>query len=619
VGSVLSGVLQKAANDAMIGTAKVVRGPSIVEFVEASWGLNYKLFPAQRFVLKLFYNLPLEATIPDIVIKDPFSGEVASVFTEVAYLEHLRREGRVSGGVCDPHDIWKTLVLVIGRRGSKSEIAALIAVYETWRLLCLKDPQSYYGLPRGEYIDILCIATEKDQAATIFARAKARFLSCPFFAPFIASDTLSSMRFRTQADIDKNGKKAAPSLRVGFRSSNAKGLRGKGYIVVILDELAYFQDDGLVNAYDVWEAVTPATATFTPKDPKDNRVPIGPSDGRVIAISSPASTVGKFYDLYKVGMDGDVGMLVVQAPTWEINPSVPTSEYAKKFRELKDSFWSEFGAQFVSTVKKWIERAADLADCVFEELRPTARGIPRRPYFVGLDLGLTAGGSGTALSVTHIEDDAVVLDLIDGIRAGEGRFEHRERLDVEEDVIPWFLEVHGRFNVHEGMIDQFNGYMLEQHLHRMGLKQYKAVHVTQDLKSNQYQRFKLMMYDRRVRLYNLPSEANPESEWADYIQELLDLEAKRSGYNIVSVKAPHGKKDDFSDALVRAVWLASERMADLPTSGRWRAEGPIAAAAGGKRAYDALRERVKKVGDPRRDPRLHQRFSRFRGILGPTR
>jgi hypothetical protein len=42
----------------------------IITFAEAQWGLNIKLFPVQRFILKTFYGLPLDDNEKNIIVPD---------------------------------------------------------------------------------------------------------------------------------------------------------------------------------------------------------------------------------------------------------------------------------------------------------------------------------------------------------------------------------------------------------------------------------------------------------------------------------------------------------------------------------------------------------------------
>jgi hypothetical protein len=100
-------------------------------------------------------------------------------------------------------------------------------------------------------------------------------------------------------------------LRVTFKSCIAKGLRGSGNVVVIMDEMAHYQDKGQSSAKDIYDAVTPSTAAFSPKalDEKGQLMPIRKPDGttypvesRIITISSPLNKHGQFYDLYYKAM-----------------------------------------------------------------------------------------------------------------------------------------------------------------------------------------------------------------------------------------------------------------------------------------------------------------------------
>ena len=81
-------------------------------------------------------------------------------------------------------------------------------------------------------------------------------------------------------------KRAEASLEITFKSCVAKGLRGQGNIVIILDELAHFTDgSGQSSADSVYKAITPSISAFTPKDPHDSTTAIGPGEGRIISIS----------------------------------------------------------------------------------------------------------------------------------------------------------------------------------------------------------------------------------------------------------------------------------------------------------------------------------------------
>lgn len=461
-----------------------------------------------------------------------------------------------------------------GLTNHNTTISACIAAYETYKLISKGDPQAYYGLPQSNMIQLISVATDKDQAGLLYQEVSGHFRNCAFFGPYTANNTMSYARFQTPKDIDKYGPyvddpSAKATIKVTFRSCVAKGLRGAGNIVVILDEVAHFTDAGQSSADEVYNAVVPSTSAYSPKDPADRRVPTGPVEARVILISSPLGRQGLFYKMFQIGMGGGTvaeNMLCVQAPTWEVNPTVPASEFEKHYLKDPAVFFTEYGGEFSDRTRGWIESEDDLVACVDKSLRPQVRGLPRKPYYMGLDLGLV--GDGTAVSLGHLDEQGkIIVDLVDQIKAGEGKYIDKERLDFE-DVADWVKDLSEKFYIAEGIFDQWAGIPLEQALAKRGLSQMKAVQMTKNVTSQMFQNFKDMMWDKKLVLYDFPIK--PNENHCSYIQELLELQAQHQTKYITIVEAPNidGKHDDRSDALVRMVWLASNKLSKQVSFGR---------------------------------------------------
>ena len=480
-----------------------------------------------------------------------------------------------------------------GMTNHNTTLSGIFASYEIYRLLNLHNPQGYYGLPNGNRIQIISVATDKDQAGLLFNEVTSHLAKCEYFTPFIANNTQGYIQFRTPYDIDKYGPTARhengkfvsfngkASIRVTFKSCIAKGLRGAGNLVVILDEIAHFQDKGQSSAADIYSAVTPSTAAFSPKNQETGMPIFGsdtPSEARIILISSPLNKTGKFYELFHLAMSkgrGSESLLAIQAPTWEINPTVPTTYYEQKFHSDPMVFMTEHGAEFSDRVRGWIEREVDLMACVDEERRPVETGIPRYPHSMGIDVGLV--DDGTALFITHCEDDRIVLDYHELWQAGVDWRESNphlgsrystdyakglanvERLDFDE-IAEWIVKLSKRFFIADGIFDRWNGLPLEQALHKKGLSQFRSEFFQRDTTSKMYQTVKLLMFDRKLSIYDWPRPDG--SKHSQFIAELLTLQAQQMSKNIVIVAAPDavGHHDDMSDAFVRSVWLSSERL-----------------------------------------------------------
>jgi len=567
---------------------------NILEYIEQSWGIGMKLFPVQRFIVKLYYHLPLDDQDAEaITVTDMFGANVLYKFSEKDYLRYLYNEGRCNIGEQD-HER-RELVLALGRRAGKTSLSGIFASYEVYRLLNLHNPQEYYGLPNGNRIQVTSVATDKDQAGILFNEVTTHLAKCEYFKPFIANNTQSHIQFRTPYDIERYGPTARhqdgkfvsfngkATLRVTFKSCIAKGLRGSGNIIVIMDEMAHYQDQGQSSAKDIYDAVTPSTAAFSPKG--EDGMPMKkasgetyPVESRIITISSPLNKAGKFYDLFHLAMSkgpGSENILAVQAPTWEVNPTLPESYYRQKYHADAAVFMTEHGAQFSDRVRGWIEREEDLVECIDPELRPQVVGVPKYPYQMGVDIGLMEDG--TAIAITCNEGGKVVLAYHEYWKAGVDWREtnphlgssfttpyckllgDQSRLDFDE-IANCIQVLSKRFHITDGLFDRWNGIPLEQALIKMGLSQFKSEYFQRDLASRIYQNTKMLMFDKSLSLYDHPIKQGKKH--SDFVAELLELQAQQMSRNIVVVAAPQtvGHHDDLSDAYVRAVWLTSERM-----------------------------------------------------------
>lgn len=468
-----------------------------------------------------------------------------------------------------------------GMTNHNTTISACIAAYETYKLINKGNPQRYYGLTPSNQIQLISVATGKDQAGLLYQEVSGHFNKCSFFRRYTANNTMSYARFQTPNDIDHFGPysenpKARASIKVTFAACNAKGLRGAGNIVIILDEVAHFVEAGGSSAENVYDAVAPSAAGFTPKDEFGKPVEgkNTPSDGRVILISSPLGKQGLFYKMFEIGKSGGdaaKNMLCIQAPTWEVNPTVSANVFLEAYAKDPNVFFTEFGGEFTDRTLGWMDKPEDLLQCIDPDLKPRSRGEARRPHFVGFDLGLVNDAS--AIAICHLdEQNKVVLDYIGQIKAGEGTYADKERLEFD-DVVNWIYGLSRRFYFAHGMFDMWNAIPLEQGLAKKGLQQLKGEHMTAQLNSQIYQNFKSLLWDKRVRLYDMTDQERAALKERDgkqapdhlpYIEEILQLQAEYKSKYVINVAAPKsaGKHDDMSDALARAVWLASQSISN---------------------------------------------------------
>ena len=608
----LSDIILAAARASKSGDSKPV---DVIEFAESDWGLGredpvsgrgFKLFPIQKIILKAHYGLPLDDNAYGLSLSDPvptnhpdyekiteltgrdnpaartenygyykarikitdWRRENLRYMTEAGYLRYLYEEGRCNIKEVDGER--REMMLSIGRRSGKTLIASVISAYETYKLLLKHDPHGYYGVAPANPIHIVSVATDKEQAGLLYKEVSGHYQGCTFFSPYMAHSTQSFASFQTPRDIEKYGRYvdnplAKASLIVTFKSCIARSVRGMGIIVVIMDEMAHFGDEGQSSADEMYNAIRPATAAYSMKNPADPTDPIGPVESRIIGISSPLGRQGKFYELFQKGMKGGPGaknLLCIEAPTWEVNPTIPSSEFEDAYLKDANVFFTEFGGQFSDRTRGWIEVKQDLYACIDPNRRMVTTPPARMPHFIGIDIGLV--NDWTAVAIGHLENTPdrgpmIVVDYVDRIHAGMGDYEHRERLEFD-DVVEWVYKLSRRFFLAHGIFDQWAGIPFEQAVAKKGLTQLKMEHFTDVKNSEAFKNFKDMMWDKRLILYNGPLK--PGEEHLPYIEELCELQMEQRTKNIVAVhkSGAEGSSDDMSDALIRMVWLASQHL-----------------------------------------------------------
>ena len=539
-----------------------------------------------------------------MIIRDKFNERILFEFTEAEYLKYLYNEGRCNIGYLDDKPR-NELVLIIGRRGTKSTLATWVAAYETYKLLKVNHPQKYYKLLPDAEIHLTCIATSEDQANLLFRQILGYYAQSTYFHRYMNKPTNDRIHIRSRRELDKYGEDGRASIVVKSAACSARGVRGAGNLLVIMDEQAHFVDEkSQSNKSDkaVYDALTPSIAQFG-------------FDGKIINISSPLNKSGLLWDLHNQAMSGAEQILMIQAPSWEINTTLSPQFLKGRYHQDPVTYDCEFGGNFSDRVKAWMPEEY-LRKVIVPELKQKKSGTPRVPHFVGLDIGLKEDG--TAIAISHIESvedpdtgqmvDKIELDYVGQRAAGLPPYEDYDILDFDL-VTNWIQEVCSRFHIYKGMLDQHNGALAAQHLAKKGMPMFDLVHHTRGFNSELFQNFMMLCIDRRLRLFNERPNATEDDE---VIEELLKLQVKQYSKNVISVEAPkvQGHHDDRADAIMRSIWLASEAMKTGAVTGKGNTLGNnryqfIRDA----NQYKMIKARHHNITDNRRDVRNSRRVA----------
>lgn len=267
--------------------------------------------------------------------------------------------------------------LVVGRRGGKSFIVALVAVF----LACFRSYAEH--LAPGERGTVMILAADRKQARVIFRYITALLERVPMLSPLVER--------RTAETVDLSNR-----ISIEVHTSSFRAVRGYTVVAALCDEIAFWRSDESANPdTEILAALRPAMATIP--------------NGLLLCLSSPYARRGALYEAHRDHYGEDGSVLVWQADTRTMNPTVPQSVIDAAYERDPASAAAEYGARFRSDIESFISREAVDA-CVVSgryELPP----VGDRQYVAFVD---PSGGSqdSMTLAVAHREGDKAVLDAV---------------------------------------------------------------------------------------------------------------------------------------------------------------------------------------------------------------
>jgi hypothetical protein len=284
----------------------------------------------------------------------------------------------------EPGALVEEFVGVIGRRGGKSRAISVLVSFVAG--LC-KHP----ALVRGERGVILTIAPDQRQADIVLDYVTAYFEDSPILRQLIEARVARSLRLT-------NG------ITIEVRASDFRNLRGPTYVCAICDESSFFLNDNSVNPdSEILAAIRPGLAT---------------TGGSLFMISSPYARRGELWNAYDrhFGAKGDPAILVAQAASRTMNPSLPQSVVDRAMERDPSSANAEYMAQFRTDIESFISIEAVRA-CLSKNVveRSPKSGLS---YIAFVDPSGGARDSMT-LAIAHLEThrETVTLDHVKEIRA----------------------------------------------------------------------------------------------------------------------------------------------------------------------------------------------------------
>lgn len=300
--------------------------------------------------------------------------------TELAIFKELTGRNEAPSEPCA--EAW----IIAGRRSGKDVKAASIAAYLATIGAEAQDFAQY--LTGGERGVVQLLAVDRDQAQVCLGYLRAMFEQ-PMLARMVKKDTADGVELNNR-------------LAIEITTTDRRRVRGRTVIAVVFDEVAFWRHENSANPDDeVYAAVRPAMATIP--------------GAMLIAISSPYARRGLLWKKHQKHYGKPGRVLVVQAPTWVMNPTLPRDgEFlTQAFEDDPASARAEFGAQFRDDIESFVRREV-VEGAVVTGLME--RGPTTSMSYYGFCDPSGGGNDAMTLAIAHRESGMAVLDVVLEVR-----------------------------------------------------------------------------------------------------------------------------------------------------------------------------------------------------------
>lgn len=444
-------------------------------------------------------------------------------------------------------DEWSTgnyrqLLLVCGRKSAKTDLSAIITLWEIYKILQKKPtPQEYYSTNKKIFANIIGSA-QKEALDVTFGAVQQFVEKSSWFQQYIENETKDTIQF-------------IHDIYVTVQSSSARAARGYASVINVYDEIAHFLDSrGNLSGDEVYYATIPNLDVLI--DPATKT-----TIGKSVLISSPGGRQGIFWELFKKGKPlriiqntaehgQEAWRAVFQLPTWEMNPNLPLDSKHMQEEEQNnpDRFRMERGAEFCDVIDAAFPRIliyACAGGTVENGYRMIGESVEDKTTrrVLALDPALTGDSYGLALGHREMEGnkDIIIIDLVQYWQA-RTREEPINIVEVENRV----RELNRRFRLTDIILDQYQSASTIQRLEKEGLRIYKVP--PQGLAGQKYMQVAYEAFGRRINTQTI------RYPWHHKLLNELTFLQRKTTSTTVRYEAAMNYSDDLADSIARIVF-----------------------------------------------------------------
>lgn len=418
----------------------------------------------------------------------------------------------------------------------KSYKASIIITYMVCRVLCLKDPQKFFGLAKDSQIYFLNMSIRAEQSRkVVFGEIKARIDNSPWFRSHYPPDPT----IRSELRFPKG---------VTIFPGNSKETFPLGYNILggVMDEAAWYTE---TETHDVAEEMFNAL---------HNRIKNRFGDkGLLVMISSPRY-IDDFIEKKMREAETNMKIFARRKKLWDSKPSfyfcgefidfdgykIPI-EYEIEARRNPEVFKRDYMAIPALALEPYFKQMDLVEQCIDPKLespidehgnfKPWFRGKRKIWYYIHIDLSLRRDATGFAMA--HMEEDMVIVDLMRQIKAppnGEITFSKIRDIIFELQRREFYI-----------VKVTYDGWQSLDSVQILRDNYINCETLSVDRDTSAYDTLKERLYEGKLRCYR----------YEPFLQEMRRLELKDGGK---IDHPPHGGSKDVTDAVAGAVYNAVE-------------------------------------------------------------
>lgn len=508
-----------------------IKEDPIKNFIRAAGFMNFSPTPAQTVALKIIFGQELDPfTEHKVYMETEIDGKFDLEYEEMTETQIFKMmTGRDYTSVAKVSEkvIINMIDLVVGRRGGKTTLSAMLAIYcavsNNWKPYLQKTPSAH----------VLILSHSREFSDEVLELIRLLINESPILSRMVnkkKKNTTSTMNLSVPWVLeDGTIEHSRVQIKVGAASS--KTVRGTAACAVLCDEIAYWNLDENLKETDekIMKAVRPNMKQFGKL-------------GMMIKLSSPGIKQGVLYGEYQKWQKGTLpkNYVVFKAPSWVWNTILPKEEFVIEWELDQDGFDTEYRSNFVDSLSNFIlPEMVDLAVINGAKFQAPQSENENIKYFAAIDAAYKKDRF--TFSVVGHTGNRITQFVSKG-------WEGSKKQPVKaKEVAKYIRQICKEFDIPWVAADQYSFQPLKEIFEEYGvtLEEYTF---NPNFKKKIYFNLKKLTHSQQIDL--LDNEIQTK--------EIKELIVEQSNAGSIRIGHPAGGTDDFADSLAIASYLATE-------------------------------------------------------------